>query len=587
MNAFLLRCLEKEYTDRYRNFDDVLAALDGKQVSTSSKLAAPNRTTNAPHPYLKKAIFGSIGLVALILVVIFAMNSGKDEKHPQSREIASVSVPVKQPDLFTKKESRASYKAAISDFDKKIRSMQKRLNDKTPQSSDSLKALNDLIIQKQKEESKLAAFISKEKADSARRKKLADEVFMKQLKADIQDYKNVVKSEYGKTMKATAWQTLADKYLTRSKGVEVGDTTTLLYGFSVLKVKTKPKDAKISLLNVKQVFSQGMRLKAGEYRVKVSKKGYSAKEFKLTLKAGKTKQVSVELVAFGRLYMSTNPKNARVKVLNVKGKYRDGMQLPPGEYRVEVSAKGSFTKRLSVKVGAGENRKLNVKLSNTNSLGMKFVYIKPGSFMMGSPASGRDSDEVQHRVTLSKGFYMQTTEVTQGQWRAVMGTNPSHFKTCGDNCPVEQVSWNDAKDFIRKLNTKEGAGKYRLPTEAEWEYACRAGSDTKYAGGNSLDQMGWYSKNAGSKTHSVGQKKVNAWGLYDMHGNVWEWCEDWKGEYPSGTVTDPEGAGSGSYRVRRGGGWYSLAKYCRSARRLQYSPGGTFYRLGFRLARAL
>ncbi|MDF1591102.1 MAG: SUMF1/EgtB/PvdO family nonheme iron enzyme [Desulfobacterales bacterium] len=216
-------------------------------------------------------------------------------------------------------------------------------------------------------------------------------------------------------------------------------------------------------------------------------------------------------------------------------------------------------KRSDVAPGAGKKIQ--------NSLGMEFVYIRPGSFTMGSPAneSGRDDDEKQHQVTLTKGFYLQTTEVTQGQWQAVMGNNPSNFKNCGESCPVESVSWNDAQAFIQKLNQQDGSDVYRLPTEAEWEYAARAGSATAFANGDisktgceydaNLDAMGWYCGNSKDTTHKVAQKKSNAWGLYDMHGNVWEWCQDWYGDYSSGSVTDHSGQSSGSSRVLRGGSW--------------------------------
>jgi len=216
--------------------------------------------------------------------------------------------------------------------------------------------------------------------------------------------------------------------------------------------------------------------------------------------------------------------------------------------------------------------------------------------MMGSPSGepGHESDETQHRVSISNSFYMQTTEVTQGQWKAVMGSNPSKFTDCGDDCPVEQVSWDDIQGFIKKLNQK-GEGTYRLPTEAEWEYAARAGSTTAFANGGisetgcgnepNLSKMGWYCGNAGSKTHEVGQKSPNAWGLYDMHGNVWEWCADWKGDYPTGAVTDPTGPSSGSFRVLRGGVWSNFARYCRTAYRGYDSPGGRSSSYGFRLVR--
>ena len=227
--------------------------------------------------------------------------------------------------------------------------------------------------------------------------------------------------------------------------------------------------------------------------------------------------------------------------------------------------------------------------SITNRLGMKFVRIPAGSFNMGSN-SGNSDEKPVHRVTISKPFYMQTTEVTQAQWRAVMGSNPSNFK--GDARPVEKVSWIDVQEFIRKLNAKEGSDKYRLPTEAEWEYAARAGSQSKYCFGDDAGRLGdyaWYDSNSGNKTHAVGQKKPNGWGLYDMHGNVWEWVQDWYGEnyYSSSSSTDPSGPSSGSYRVYRGGSWDSPTGNCRSAFRGRYDPGYRYYDLGFRLARGL
>jgi formylglycine-generating enzyme required for sulfatase activity len=235
--------------------------------------------------------------------------------------------------------------------------------------------------------------------------------------------------------------------------------------------------------------------------------------------------------------------------------------------------------------------------SAVNSIGMEFVYIPPGTFTMGSPKDepGRYNDEIQHEVTISKPFFMQTTEVTQGQWKAVMGNNPSRFKDCGDNCPVESVSWNDIQDFIKKLNQK-GEGTYRLPTEAEWEYAARAGTMTPFAFGKCLstDQAN-YNGNYPledcpkgqwrQKTVPVGSFDPNAWGLYDMHGNVWEWCQDWYGDYPSSAVTDPTGAENGSVRVLRGGSWSHDARDCRTASRNGSTPDDRSYFGGFRLVR--
>jgi len=264
----------------------------------------------------------------------------------------------------------------------------------------------------------------------------------------------------------------------------------------------------------------------------------------------------------------------------------------------------------------------------TNSLGMKFVRIPSGTFMMGSPSgeSNRDwdSDETQHRVTLTRPFYMQTTEVTVGQWRQFFrdsgyrteaetgdgayvwtgsewetkkGTywdNPNFSQS--DDYPVTCVSWNDCMEFVKWLNRKERAGKYRLPTEAEWEYACRAGTTTPFNTGNCLSTSeanydghfpytGCAEGQYRQKTVSVASFSANAWGLYDMHGNVWELCSDWYGDYPSRAVTDPDGPSSGKDRVLRGGCWVLDAGYCRSADRDRAMPRGRHSFIGFRLVR--
>jgi len=224
------------------------------------------------------------------------------------------------------------------------------------------------------------------------------------------------------------------------------------------------------------------------------------------------------------------------------------------------------------------------------------VFIAPNTFTMGSPTNELDraTDEgPQTTVILTRGFWVGQYEVTQGQWQAIMGQNPSYFKgevTLEATVPVENVSWEDVQEFLRRLNAREGGPKYRLPTEAEWEYAARAGTSTAYSFGDSERQLGeyaWYNDNAGGKTHPVGQKKPNTWGLYDMQGNVWEWVQDWYGKdtYTSAAVTDPQGPASGSFRVYRGGGWYGTARNCRSADRFNVAPGGRYGSLGFRLLR--
>ena len=233
--------------------------------------------------------------------------------------------------------------------------------------------------------------------------------------------------------------------------------------------------------------------------------------------------------------------------------------------------------------------------------GLQMIWVEPGTFTMGSPTSepDRSSDETQHQVTLTKGYWLAKHELTQAQWKAVMGPFPFYFK--GDNLPVESVSWEEAKAFCDKLQEQESAAgrvpagyAYQLPTEAQWEYACRAGTTTATAFGNSLSSTqarfnGASPYNGGAKgpyrfgTANVGSYAANAWGFHDMHGNVWEWCADWYGSYPTGSVTDPAGAGSGADRVFRGGSWDRRRRVLPFRRPPQAHPGvqGLFY-LGFR-----
>jgi len=231
------------------------------------------------------------------------------------------------------------------------------------------------------------------------------------------------------------------------------------------------------------------------------------------------------------------------------------------------------------------------------------VWVEGGTFMMGSDV-GEDWDKPVHRVTV-KGFYISKYQVTQAEWTAVMGNNPSNFK--GDNLPVEQVSWLDAIEFCNRLSEKEGltpcyrssgsnitcdwnANGYRLPTEAEWEYAANGGSNvflvTAYAGSNNADAVAWYYENSENKTHPVGTKTPNGLGLYDMSGNVWEWCWDWYVAYSSGVQTDPRGASSGINRVMRGGSWRHPAKFGRSAGRYNHPPSYRLSYNGFRIVRS-
>ena len=315
----------------------------------------------------------------------------------------------------------------------------------------------------------------------------------------------------------------------------------------------------------------------------------------------------------------------RVWKLAEKVRQAKGNAAQKEKERLEERArqKAAFEAEQERKAKAEAERKLKETAKGktfTNSLGMKFVRIPAGSFMMGSNLSPEETvnryggkadwykrEHPQHRVSLSKPFYIQTTEVTVGQFRRF--AESISYKTDaekgkgvwtytgskwerkagsswrdvgfaqGDKHPVVGISWNDAQAFVSWLNKQEGTSKYRLPTESEWEYAARAGSTTAYCYGDDEGRLGdyaWYAKNSGSQTHLVGQKKPNSWGLYDMHGNVWEWVQDWYGSYSSGSITDPVGPSSGSPRVDRGGGWNSPARSCRSANRSRNDPGYAF-----------
>lgn len=224
----------------------------------------------------------------------------------------------------------------------------------------------------------------------------------------------------------------------------------------------------------------------------------------------------------------------------------------------------------------------------TNSIGMELVCIPAGTFWMGSPESDEmePDNEKLHEVTISQPFYMGIYPVTQAQWEAVMGNHPRHFT--GDSThPVDRVSWEDAQEFLNRLSELDGR-TYTLPTEAQWEYACRAGSTGRYCFGDDVSQLGdyaWYIENSDYTSHPVGQKQANAWGLYDMHGNVWEWCHDWLGHYDGTASVDPSSPHTSAMRVIRGGSWYDFAPDLRSACRRASRPNARYSHVGFRCSR--
>ncbi len=246
--------------------------------------------------------------------------------------------------------------------------------------------------------------------------------------------------------------------------------------------------------------------------------------------------------------------------------------------KAEREAAAAKAKAEIAAMQAGKTAGETTTITLPGGVELAMVWCPPGTFMR----EGEGFREELHQVTLTKGFWIGKTEVTQAQWKSVMGSNPSDHK--GDDLPVERVTWDDCQEFCEKLGVQ-------LPTEAQWEYACRAGSTGSFAGSGNLDEMGWYDDNSGGETHPVEQKTPNAWGLYDMHGNVWEWCADRYGDYPRGAVTDPEGSSSGSGRVRRGGSWDSSASDCTSSGRSRGDPSlaslNYGYDFGFRLVRTL
>ena len=282
-------------------------------------------------------------------------------------------------------------------------------------------------------------------------------------------------------------------------------------------------------------------------------------------------------VRYGSLTLQLEPRDARVTLPDVEPRYRPGVRLPEGRHRVIVRSPVYRTVTRTIDL-SGDTRvrialeKVVRRRAGATRVfdGIEFVWVPPGEFRMGSTSRHADSDEKPvTRVRISRGFWLGKFEVTQRQWQSVMGSNPSRFKNCGGDCPVERVSWDDVQEFIGKLNARSGGRRYRLPTEAEWEYAARAGTETDtYAGDITkprgkdpvLNRIAWYGENSGGRTHPVGRKAPNAFGLHDMLGNVWEWVGDWYGDYPGGTVTGPSGPGSGSDRVFRGGGWGGIAR---------------------------
>ena len=363
-------------------------------------------------------------------------------------------------------------------------------------------------------------------------------------------------------------------------------------------------------------------LKEGMHLLEARKSGYRSQQKTIQLAQQQKLDVTFgELVAIqGNLSVNYKPFGADVyvdgKKLGQSPRVFNGLLV--GNHQVEVRKDGYATDRKTVAISEGQTANITGTLasnavasssSNTsgyssgsssmasgsnaisipvkNGISIEMVKVEAGTFMMGATSEMKDpySDEKPvHQVTLTNDYYMGKYEVTQALWQAVMGSNPSNFK--GDNLPVEKVSWNDCQEFISKLNSLTGR-KFRLPTEAEWEYAARGGKKSRgyqYSGSRKISDVAWYDRNSGSKTHPVGTKQANELGIYDMSGNVWEWCSDWYGSYSSSSQTNPTGSDSGTNRVRRGGSWCYIARICRSSYRYGDAPDLRRLYLGLRLA---
>ena len=387
-------------------------------------------------------------------------------------------------------------------------------------------------------------------------------------------------------------------------------TIALQSSKAALTVKTTTSGSKIYINeDYKGTDSWQGELTPGTYLVEARKDGFRTASKTVTLAKQQTESITLPALQqiFGSMMVDYEPVDADVYLDNnligkspnvftniAAGKHtikiiKDGYSDYTGSVTIQenqqASISGSLTKNSVVSSSPSSISGTLVPIT-VNGVTFNMIKVDGGTFTMGatSEMTNPDNDEnPTHQVTLSS-YYIGETEVTQALWKAVMRKNPSNIK--GDNLPVENVSWEDCQTFIGKLNGLTGK-RFRLPTEAEWEYAARGGNrsnHTQYSGGSMIDDVARYGGNSGDKTHSVKTKRPNELGLYDMSGNVWEWCQDWYGNYSSNAQTNPTGPDSGSYRVNRGGSLYNDGRICRSSNRDYYSPGYRYSILGFRLA---
>ena len=429
--------------------------------------------------------------------------------------------------------------------------------------------------------------------------------------------KPISAGEHSLQFRMSMYKTKTVTHNVQSGGGTQTITETLQPNFSTVTI-TAPNQSEIYINNEKKgVGTWNGKLNAGDYIVEARKDSHHPTKTAINVKVGENinKTLEAPIPRYGVLDLQTSPAKASVmidgKEMGVTPQIIKNILIGKRSITLKKEGYETLTKNVTIEEGKVQPEKLTLQkkteqqpiavtqpqenkattsvngyTETVKGLNLQMVYVEGGTFTMGAtPEQGSeayDHEKPAHKVTLSS-YYIGKFEVTQVQWRAIMGKNPSSFT--GDNNPVERVSWNEAQEFCQKLSTLTGK-KYRLPTEAEWEYAARGGNKSKgykYSGSNTIGDVAWYSSNSGRKTHPVGQKQPNELGIYDMSGNLWEWCYDWKGSYSSSPQTNPTGPTSGSTRVFRGGSWEYTAKICRVAYRDGNFPGIRGSYLGLRV----
>ena len=412
------------------------------------------------------------------------------------------------------------------------------------------------------------------------------------------------------------YNTKSVTHMVLSSGNTQTITETLQPDFATITI-TAPEQAEIYVNNQKKGDGKWTgELSSGAHILEARKVSHLPYKTTINVESGIAQTVTMQapIPQYGSLNIQSNPTKATIfidgqEIGSTPGIFRN---ILIGEREVTIKKEGysPVTNRVTIEEGKTipkeftltkkpgqqpiavtqpkENNAISVNgyTETIKGINLQMVYVEGGTFTMGAtPEQGSDAldrEKPAHKVTLSS-YYIGKFEVTQAQWRAIMGKNPSSFT--GDNNPVEQVSWHEVQEFCQKLSSLTGK-KYRLPTEAEWEYAAKGGNKSKgykYSGSNTIGDVAWYRENSGRKTHPVGQKQPNELGIYDMSGNVYEWCYDWFSIYSSSPQTNPTGKTNGSRRVNRGGSWRSNAEYCRLAFRYNYDPGSVDSNLGLRV----